>query len=61
MRTYYNVNLTVNEADFYADFLRSNDFYFETSSYFDEYVHFEMFLSENEADICDRFLKECVY
>ena len=57
MRTYYNVNLPINEADYYANFLRDNDFYFETSSYFGEYVHFELYLSESEADTCDRFLK----
>lgn len=57
MRSYYNVNLKVSEADYYRDFLRSNDFYFETSEYFGEYVHFELYLSESEADTCDRFLK----
>lgn len=57
MRTYYNVNLKVSEADYYKDFLRSNDFYFECSDYFGEYVHFELYLSESEADVCDRFLQ----
>lgn len=57
MRTYYNVNLPVCDAEYYKDFLRSNDFYFETSEYFGEYVHFELYLSETEAQQADAFLQ----
>ena len=56
MRTYYETNLHVNDAEIYADFLRSNDFYFETSDYFGEYVQFTQYLSETEADACKRYL-----
>ena len=55
MRTYYETNLPVTDAEIYADFLRSNDFYFETSDYFGEYVQFTQYLSETEADACKRY------
>lgn len=57
MRTNYELNLPVSEAEVYADFLRSNDFYFTSSEYFGEYIHFDLYLSETEADTADRFLR----
>lgn len=56
MRTNYELNLPVKSAEIYADFLRCNDFYFTSRDFFGDYVHFDLYLSETEAETADRFL-----
>lgn len=56
-RTFYSVNLRRNEADAYRRFLHENQFYFETSAYVDDIIHFEIKLSADEVIIADNFLQ----
>ncbi len=55
-RSFYSVNLKSEEADLYRDFLRDNQFYFETSFYVEDIIHFEIYLNSEELRQADAFL-----
>ena len=56
MKKWRNVELKKgNESELFRRFLRENGFKYEPSSCFD-YIHFEIFCDEEEANVINGFL-----
>lgn len=54
-RRWMNVELTPEDADKNREFLRENKIKFESSGCYN-LVHFEVYVNEEELELCDAFL-----
>ena len=57
MKKWQNVELKGNDAERFRSFLRKNEIKFETSGAECGYTHFEVYIDNSEADICNSFLE----
>lgn len=56
MKKWTNTELKEPEATRFRFFLRENKIAFETSSAGFGYVHFEVYVSETELEVCNNFI-----
>ncbi len=57
MRKWQNVELKENDVERFRTFLKESEIKFETSEAECEYTHFEVYIDNSEADICNSFLE----
>lgn len=57
MKKWLNVELTVGNTVAFTEFLRNNNIKYETSGCYN-LIHIEVYVNENERDMCDTFLEK---